>query len=185
MRQAVATLEREIDLIIRTARRPLSEREPEWCDMSEVVTDRLEFWSVLAEDEHRTWRLVGTDRRAPVAVSRGDVVAVLDGLLGNVFRHTQQGTAFAVAVQAYAGGVTLVVEDAGPGIPYPRRAVRRGTSGGGSTGLGLDIARRVVESTGGQLQIDRGVLGGARVRLQLLTPDRPAEAPWPMVGRSR
>ena len=41
------------------------------------------------------------------------------------------------------------MSDAGPGIADPDRALRRGASDQGSTGLGLDIARRVAQSTGG------------------------------------
>ena len=47
--------------------------------------------------------------------------------------------------------------------------LRRGSSGAGSTGLGLDIARRVAESAGGDLNIERSALGGAQVQLRLRT----------------
>ncbi len=43
----------------------------------------------------------------------------------------------------------------------------RGETGGGSTGLGLDIARRAAESAGGSLAVDRGPGGGARVCLDI------------------
>jgi signal transduction histidine kinase len=167
IKEAVGTLEREIDTIIRTARRPLSERGPGQCDVSEVINERLAFWSALAEDQDRSWQLQGADQPAPVPVQRAELVAVVDALLGNIFRHTPHGTSFAVAVQKTPTGVILVVEDAGPGVAHPRAAVRRGASGGGSTGLGLDIARRVAESTGGSIHFDRGRLGGACVRLSL------------------
>ena len=71
--------------------------------------------------------------------------------------------------------------DAGPGIGDPDSALRRGSSGGGSTGLGLDIARRVAESTGGGLKIDRSALGGAQVQLWLRT----GAPPCPRPGRAR
>jgi signal transduction histidine kinase len=170
IRLAVSTLEREIDTIIKTARRPLSERGPERCDLAEVLSERLSFWSALAEDQDRQWDLSGAERPTLVPVARAELSAVVDALLGNVFRHTPHGTAFAVAMRSDRRGVTLVVEDAGPGVANPRAAVRRGASGGGSTGLGLDIARRVAESTGGSIHFDRGRLGGARIKLWLAVP---------------
>jgi signal transduction histidine kinase len=61
----------------------------------------------------------------------------------------------------------VLVSDAGPGIADPAAAMARGNSGArdGSTGLGLDIVRRVAESTGGDVRIGRSVLGGTEVRI--------------------
>ncbi|GAA0229914.1 ATP-binding protein [Cryptosporangium japonicum] len=172
IRDAVATLEREVDVIIQTARRPLSERGPEWCDLAEVVSERVEFWGALAEDEHRDCRLAGVGRRVPVSVSRTELVSCVDVLLGNVFRHTAPGVAFAVSVLVLRGPVAaLVIEDAGTGIRHPRMAVRRGNSGGGSTGLGLDIVRKVAETAGGSIRIDTSPMGGARIRVDLAMLD--------------
>lgn len=63
--------------------------------------------------------------------------------------------------------VIVLVSDAGPGIADPDAALRRGNDGGrdGSTGLGLDIVRRVAESTGGDVRLGRSVLGGTEVRV--------------------
>jgi signal transduction histidine kinase len=45
--------------------------------------------------------------------------------------------------------------------------LRRGASGGGSTGLGMDIVRQAAEVGGGSLHIAAGPTGGAHVRLEL------------------
>ena len=50
--------------------------------------------------------------------------------------------------------------------------MRRGASDRGSTGLGLDIARRVAQRRDGSVSIDRAHLGGASVVMLL----RDAEA---------
>jgi hypothetical protein len=44
--------------------------------------------------------------------------------------------------------------------------LHRGSSGYGSTGLGLDIARTAVEAIGGTIHIERGRLNGTRIRLR-------------------
>ncbi|MFI8106181.1 ATP-binding protein [Streptomyces sp. NPDC086023] len=171
-RAAVEQLEREVDTIIRTAReqRPGTQGQlgaGAGCDASEVIRERMAFWSALAEDEGREVRMAGVDRTVRIPVARAELAAALDAMLGNVFRHTPEGTPFAVDVHDAGDAVIVLVSDAGPGIADPEGALRRGNDGArdGSTGLGLDIVRRVAESTGGDVRIGRSVLGGTEVRV--------------------
>ncbi|MGH4028444.1 sensor histidine kinase [Actinomycetota bacterium Odt1-20B] len=170
-RTAVETLEREVDTIIRTAREAKPQTAPvgpgSGCDAAEVIRDRMAFWSALAEDEGREVRVAGVERPVRIPVARPDLVAALDALLGNVFRHTREGTAFAVDVHNGDDAVIVLVSDAGEGIVDPETALARGAGSGedGSTGLGLDIVRRLAESTGGDVRIGRSVLGGTEVRI--------------------
>jgi signal transduction histidine kinase len=114
--------------------------------------------------------VVGDEPR-PVAVPRADLDAALDALLGNVFSHTPEGTAFSVTVEpGVDGGSRLILDDAGPGLPG-EGVLQRGRSGAGSTGLGLDIARRTAEAAGGRLRLTRAPLGGARIELEFPAPD--------------
>ncbi|MFH9421053.1 ATP-binding protein [Streptomyces sp. NPDC017529] len=172
-REAVAQLEREVDQIIRTARQQRAHAQQAaaaaGCDAAEVIRERMDFWSALAEDEGRTVRVAGADRPVRVPAARPDLAAALDAMLGNVFRHTPEGTAFAVDVHNAEDAVIVLVSDAGPGIADPDAALRRGhgDGGDGSTGLGLDIVRRLAESTGGDVRIGRSVLGGTEVRVWL------------------
>ena len=182
-RQAVERLEREIDAIIRTER-PASAEAIAGCDVVEVVQERVSFWSALAEDQGRTWSVRAVDGPVRARVARGDLAAVLDALLGNVFRYTEEGTPFGVTLRVVRGMVGVIVTDAGPGIDDPRKAAKRGASGGGSTGLGLDIARRVAESSGGELRIDRSPQGGAQIAMWLRTVEESGE-PWPRHRRRR
>lgn len=174
-REAVDKLEREVDQIIRTARAQRSAAVA-GCDAAEVVRERMAFWSALAEDQGRRVRTAGIDQPVRVPVARAELAAALDALLGNVFRHTPEGAAFSVDVHTGEDAVILLVSDAGPGIKDPAAALRRGHGDGGpgSTGLGLDIVRRVAESTGGDVALGRSVLGGTEVRLWLALRPRSA-----------
>ncbi|MEW1827848.1 HAMP domain-containing sensor histidine kinase [Streptomyces sp. NPDC088196] len=180
-RTAVAQLEKEVDTIIRTAR----EAKPQTvaagpgagCDAAEVVRERMRFWSALAEDEGRKVRVAGVERPVRIPVARADLVAALDALLGNVFRHTPEGTAFAVDVHNSEDAVIVLVSDAGSGIRDPEAAMARGRGSGsaGSTGLGLDIVRRLAESTGGDVRIGSSMLGGTEVRIWIQLDGREPE----------
>jgi signal transduction histidine kinase len=166
-RSAVQRLEQEVDQVIRAARGQGRTPGPVRCDAGQVLADRLAFWSALAEDQGRAWRFVGGGVPAPVPVAATDLAGVMDVLLGNVFRHTDERVGFSVALWTDQGTVFVVVEDAGPGIADPEAALRRGhgAGGSGSTGLGLDIVRRVAEGAGGGVHIGRSRPGGAQVHV--------------------
>lgn len=187
LREAVDALEREVDALIRTTRGPAasSPPEPKTCDASEVVRERMAFWAPVAEDQGRPYQVRGAARPAPVGLPRADLAAALDALLGNVFRYTPQGTQFEVAVSRRKGYVAVRVEDAGPGIADPQRALQRGASEQGSTGLGLDIVRRAATAGRGAVNIGTGALGGASVVVLLTDAEQPpvAKPRFGFVGR--
>jgi signal transduction histidine kinase len=161
----VATLDRAVTGVIENARRP-AEVVPMVSDAARVVASRAAFWVVLAEDQQRPMDLTIADGPLLVAVSPADLADCVDALIGNVFAHTPDGTAFHIGLSASGIGTLLVVGDAGPGLGDPDR-LQRGVSGAGSTGLGLDIARRVATASGGSLSFGRSPLGGAEVRVEL------------------
>ncbi|MDT4992637.1 MAG: hypothetical protein QOH97_2529 [Actinoplanes sp.] len=171
IRQAIVTLEGEVDQLINTTRQAVAAQVAApaegVCDASEVVRERMVFWSALAGDQSRQYRVVGAHLRIPVPVARGELAAALDAVIGNVFRYTPQGTAFEVGISRRDGWVAVRVDDAGAGIDDPERALTRGASEQGSTGLGLDIALRAAQSAGGSVSIDRAALGGASVVMLL------------------
>jgi len=157
-----------IDEVISEARRTVREGLGARCDAADVVGERVRFWAVLAEEEGRAATVRIADGPLPVRVAPGDLGAAVDALLGNVFAHTPEGTAFGVTVRPMSGGgAEVVVADEGPGTA--EAAVERGRSGGGSTGLGLDIARRTAEASGGALRVSSSA-PGTRVTLELGPP---------------
>lgn len=193
VRQALATLEQEIDVLIRTTRHAAAttatgegEGEPTpagWCDASEVVAERMTFWSAVAGDQDRSCEVYGTERPAPVSVPGSELSAALDAVLGNAFRYTAQGTPLEVAVSRHDGWVAVRVDDGGAGIADPDRALTRGASDRGSTGLGLDIARRVARAGGGSVSVGRSSqLGGASVVMLFADPEAPPPPPPNRLG---
>lgn len=187
LREHVAHLQRSVDTVVREARRPVREVLSGTCDLRAVVLDRVAFWSPLAEDQSRALRVTdpfaasvasatssGSTGSAPVASTRRDfevrlpavdVRELVDTLLDNVFAHTPEGVPFAVELAAGAGEVRLTVSDGGPGLDPAYRG--RGSSGSGSSGLGLDIVSRIARTGGGSVALDRGPLGGLAVTVTL------------------
>jgi len=164
----VDELSRTVDAVISEARRTVREGVLARCDAAAVVRDRVAFWAVLAEDEGRPLDVAVPAAELPVRVAAADLGAAVDALLGNVFAHTPPGTPFAVTVgPGTGGGARVVVADEGPGTT-PAGSVPRGVSGGGSTGLGLDIARRTAEASGGAATVRGG--DGTTVVLELGPP---------------
>ncbi len=112
-----------------------------------------------------------TVRCAPDKLER-----VLSNLLTNALRHTPSDGAIAVVVEPLEREVRISVEDTGEGLPADsiRRVfdrfwrgdpARARTTGGG--GLGLAIARGLVEAQGGRIWAENRPHGGARVSFTL------------------
>ena len=149
-------------------------------DLAALTRTAVRRATPLAED--RGLRLVGPDDTVPPIAADGDadrLLQVLLILLDNAFRHSPAGAAVSVTVAQPAGGRGRVeVLDQGPGVPramrekifepFARMPASRSRADAGS-GLGLTIARRLVELHEGTLTVDDAPGGGARFVLELPT----------------
>jgi PAS domain S-box-containing protein len=125
----------------------------------------------------------------PVQLQAGELPALLRGepaglrlalkiLLDNALRYTPAGSGLTVLGQRTENGVALALRDAGPGVP-PADLGRifdkgyRGSNAAGlpGSGLGLYMARSVVEVHGGTLEHVAVPEGGAEFRLWLPVQD--------------
>ena len=164
LQRDVDDLERVTGRIIADARKPL--RSGSTCDLVPVVSERATFWGNLAEDQDRAWEIrLDTDSHV-IAASPDDIEAALDAVFGNVFAHTPPGTPYRILLTSTGAVAELIVSDDGPGIASPE-LLRRGASGGDSTGLGVDIVRALAEDIGGSAEWTSGPSGGTTVRLEL------------------
>jgi signal transduction histidine kinase len=165
----VDALEATVDQIVREARRSEREGLDPRTDAVAVISARVRHWQPLAEDQGRPLELDLATTGPLLRASSADLEALVDVLLDNVFTHTADDDAVRVTLAASPERIDLVVDDAGPGLPAGLDATGRGASGAGSTGLGLSIAARTAEDSGGEVTAGASDMGGARVAVTLRT----------------
>ena len=131
----------------------------------------------VEETENLTGRQIEADAEAiTVSVDAAKVERILENLLSNALRHTPSDARVWVRARAEGGGVSIVVEDEGPGVPDDHKlavfeAFRQapGSSSGHSpgVGIGLSLVKRFAELHGGRAWVTDREGGGAAFRVFL------------------
>lgn len=147
-------------------------------EVSQIVTAVAQRLAIVAEKAGLTL----TVEAAPTPLVNGDgdrLAQVVTNLISNAIKYTPRGGQVYVRTQVNNGGVEVVVQDTGIGIPpedLPRIFERfyqvdraRGPQRG--TGLGLAIAREIAQAHSGTLTATSGGLNtGATFTLWLPAP---------------
>lgn len=143
----------------------------EHIDLTEVAEGAVEAVGALAERRGVTVRTTA-DRPAPVVADEMAITRVVRNLIDNAVRHSPEGGEVVVEVDSDpGGGATVRVCDQGSGFdPSVRSAafdrfVTADPSRSGGAGLGLAIARGIVEAHGGSIVIEDGPGGRVAVRV--------------------
>lgn len=96
------------------------------------------------------------------------LMMVVSNLLSNAVKYTPAGGRIEMHGSSDDANVTITVDDSGPGIPEEfrervfERFFRVDTAPASGVGIGLYIARQVIEAHGGTLRCEASPLGGAR-----------------------
>ncbi len=128
--------------------------QPRDIDLAYLAREHTTAWQPVFAREGRELQLTG-GTPLPARVSPGGVAQALDVLLENALHHGDGTTRVHAAV--VDGRSVLAVEDDGAGVPsaVERAIFDRDVSTAGSTGLGLSLARALVEADGGRLILVR------------------------------
>lgn len=102
---------------------------------------------------------------------------VLENLVGNAIKYSPNGGTIVVALEESAEEVRIAVTDPGPGIapedrarifqPFARLPTSKGIPG---TGVGLSIAKAIVEAHRGAIEIESPPGAGSTFRIRLPRP---------------
>jgi len=152
---------------IDTMRLPLALEET---DFSVLIGENIQFNQALAEAKGIQINLLIPPHLTRLKVDPGKIEQVLNNLLSNAVKYSPSNTTILVSVDQNPDEIIVSVRDQGPGIPgdeqpdlfNPFRITSiRPAAGEPSTGLGLYIARRIVEEHGGRIWVESDMGKGA------------------------
>ncbi|MFZ5441167.1 MAG: sensor histidine kinase [Myxococcota bacterium] len=154
------------------------ELKREWVPLEEMVGVALERLEVPLR--HRRVSVALPEALPLVSVDAVLLEQVFVNLLENAVKYTPADAALWLSARALDGAVEVTLDDAGPGLPPGteqrifEKFYRASPERGSGAGLGLAIARGIVEAHGGTLTAGPSPQGGARFTLTLPLP---GEAP--------
>ena len=158
---------------------------PAPCDLASIAHEAVDAYANRAAAERVTLRL-DAPGRLPIVGDAGRLRQVVDNLLDNAIRHAPSDSAVLVTAAARNGSAVLRVRDAGPGLTRDEqarvfdrfyRADASRTRHSGGHGLGLTIAKAIVEAHGGTLAVESEPGSGATFEARLPTATVPSQPP--------
>jgi signal transduction histidine kinase len=130
---------------------------------AELIDAAIESFAAKARERNVDLRSEVEAGLPTIEVDRLRVGEVLANILTNALRHTPAGGRSTVAAELVGGEVRFVVSDTGPGIapeqlPHVFDRFSRSPDSPGA-GLGLAIAKTLVEAHGGRIRAESGATG--------------------------
>ncbi|GAA1035530.1 ATP-binding protein [Amycolatopsis albidoflavus] len=162
------------------AARAAREVDAEPVDLPVTLPAVAEEWRQLLRVEGRNLRLKVADGLM-VRVTPARLREVIGVLLDNALRHGAGTVTLSARRGDAEGTVVIEVADTGSGVPdeIAPHIFERGFSGGGSTGVGLALARALVEADGGRLELSNKRPAIFSLFLKVPRPDEVGELRWP------
>lgn len=133
------------------------------CDLPQIVLREAAASYTDAEEAGITLEVEVPEAPLPIYADAHQLGRVFANLITNAIRHNPAGTTIYVGLVRLAGAVTIVIGDTGVPIagdtdalfePFSRGDMARSTSSSGS-GLGLSIAKKIVDLHGYQIRLDQ------------------------------
>jgi signal transduction histidine kinase len=124
-----------------------------------LVGKAIELQEPLAEGKGQDLQMDVAGDLAPVMVNHDRLLQVFQNLIGNAIKFTPEGGTIRISARCFQDDVQFSVSDTGPGIPEDQiphvfdRFWQAKESAQLGTGLGLTIAKAIVEAHGGRIWV--------------------------------
>jgi len=151
---------------------PFEKKELDLSDLSRHV---ISLFQAQAEENKIQLELEGADSHPQALLDPQRTEQVIGNLIGNALRYVPEGGRVWVDVRRDGDTVLVSVNDNGPGVPEDElphlfnrfwRGDKSRTRASGGAGLGLAIARQLVEAQGGRISAADLPGGGLQVRCE-------------------
>jgi signal transduction histidine kinase len=144
--------------------------------LSELMETTLGLFSAQADEKNISLQLNAQTDLPEAIIDPQRFQQVIGNLIDNALRYAPEASSIIVTIQRQENSIELTVADDGPGIPedelphlfdrFWRGEKSRARTTGGA-GLGLSIARQLVEAQGGRITAHNRIPCGFKVCIQL------------------
>jgi len=154
--------------------------------LSEWLPKVIRPWQEAAQDKHLDWKTEIPSDLPNISADPGRLASAVENLVSNAIKYTHTGGMVVVTAGVEGEELWISVQDNGSGIPveeqekvfepfYRSNQGRRFKQG---MGLGLSIARDLVEAHGGWISLESEVGKGSRftIHLPLVRAEQPVTA---------
>lgn len=146
--------------------------------VSELMACLEQRFFVRAKQEGKIWTVSG-EEEVTLCCDPGWLTEAMSNLIKNAFDHTKAGDAIRVSWRTVAAAVQIVVSDTGSGIHpedlphifkrFYRSRFSQDTQG---VGLGLPLAKAILEAHDGTVEVDSALQAGTTVTIQFWNPTK-------------
>ena len=146
---------------------------PDPIDLADVAQRAAGILAVRAQEKKISIAAPPRGASQPATAEFRRVLQVLLNLVGNAIRYSPEGSTITISLGEDGGKAQVCVTDEGPGLDEQAQRIvfdkfeRLGRSGGGGSGLGLYISKRLAQAMGGDLTIESTPGEGATFTLSV------------------
>jgi signal transduction histidine kinase len=111
-----------------------------------------------------------------VNISHNYAQQMLANVFSNLRRHTPEDSQVLIVLATAGNKAILTISDAGPGLPenvyksgiqYFQRFDRSRSRESGGSGLGMTIMKRIIENSGGSIELGKSEFNGLKLEINL------------------